>query len=256
MKTGLVLSGGGARCIAHLGLLQVLQEMGIRPDMISGVSAGALIGALYAAGHTPQQILAMVKERTSFSVAITVLSPAGLFSPAGIRHILQSEIPTDDFSALQIPLFITATDIARGVPVIFSKGPLYEAVVGSATVPGLFNPVTFGSCVLVDGGVMDNLPVNCLKGRCDRIIGSHVNKFDRRRPLNLSREAVIEQCFHLAIAGKIAESARDCDLLIEPSLEGYTMFETGCADELFEAGYRAANAEKATFQAWNDIVKS
>lgn len=250
MKIGLVLSGGGARCIAHLGLLHGLEEIGVRPNLISGVSGGALIGALYAAGHSPKQILEIVKEHTSSSIVRMVLSPTGLFSSAGIRNVLKAAIPQDDFDILHIPLFVTATDICKGVTVTFSKGRLFDAVLGSTSVPGLFTPVKFDQLCLVDGGVLDNLPVTCIRNLCDKVIGAHVNKLYSRKYEKLSRPEVMERCFHLAIARSVSINALLCDLFIEPPLAGYSMFEIKYADQIFDAGYRSVMEKKQIIQLW------
>ncbi|ASU35330.1 patatin-like phospholipase family protein [Mucilaginibacter xinganensis] len=251
MKTGLVLSGGGARCIAHLGLLHGLEEMNIRPGVISGVSAGALIGALYAAGNSALKILEMVKEHSSFSVLKTVLSPVGLFSSAGIREVLRSAIPVDDFGALQIPLYVTATDLDSGVSATFSKGPLFETVVSSTAVPGIFQPVNINGLYYVDGGVLDNLPASCIRDKCDKLIGSHVNKLYPHKPKKWGRLEVMEKCFHLAIGHTVLINSLLCDVFVEPYLGGYTMFETKYADKIFEAGYLAVMEKRETIASWN-----
>src|SRR5665213_2359814 len=112
--TGIVLSGGGARGIAHLGVLHGLNEMDIFPGVISGVSAGAIIGALYAAGRSPAEILGIIKKHASTSLVAMLVFPGGLFSRAGLKQILTDEIPGDSFESLDIRLFVTATDIDGG----------------------------------------------------------------------------------------------------------------------------------------------
>lgn len=242
MKTGLVLSGGGARGIAHIGVLQGLGELGISPDIISGTSSGALIGALYAAGHAPHRILELVKAHSSASLVRMALFSDGLFSAAGLKHILEAAIPKDNFEHLPIPLFVTATDINAGRPVAFSRGPLHELLVASSAIPGVFTPVRHRHYDLVDGGITDNLPAGCIKPLCDRVIGVHVNKLSNLNFRNKGRLETIERCFHLAIANTVAASALLCDQLIEPDLGHYTMFDVKYADELFKAGYLAVMA--------------
>jgi NTE family protein len=247
MKIGLVLSGGGARGVAHIGLLKGLEELGLRPDIISGASSGALVGALYAAGHSPKQILELVKAHSSSYMIIMAFD--GLFSAAGLKHILDTAIPKNNFEALSIPLFVTATDINAGLPVAFSEGPLHELLIASSAVPGLFTPVKFETHYLVDGGVSDNLPVNCIKGKCEKIIGSHVNKLVNGNFRQKGRLEVIERCFHLAIAKTVHSSALLCDHLVEPDLQRYTMFEMKYADSIFKAGYQEVMKEKGKLLA-------
>lgn len=241
---GLVLSGGGARGIAHLGLLQALEELGIKPTVISGVSAGAVIGALYAAGYTPRQILSMAKDHSPMSVVAAVITAGGLFSPEVLKGVLMEAIPQNDFALLKIPLFVTATDLENCSSVTFSEGTLNDVIVGSAAIPALFEPISYQNWLLVDGGVLNDFPVDCLSGKCDKIIGSHVNKLFNSEGASLSRLQVLERCFHLAAAEKVATQAKLCNVLIEPQLTQYNMFEMKYADEIFEIGYQAAMVQK------------
>lgn len=238
---GLVLSGGGARAIAHLGLLKRMDEIGIKPCAISGVSAGAVIGALYASGISPTQILGIVKEYNS--LAKIVLSLGGLFTATGLQQILNTALPADNFDSLSIPLFVTATDMVGGTSVTFSKGPLTDVLIGSSSVQVLFTPKKHGRQYLADGGVLDNLPAACLLGKCDQIIASHVNHRDKPSK-NLDRLHVFDQCFHLAIAKNVATNAGLCDLLFEPKLDKYSMFDIKYADRIFKVGYQTAKDNK------------
>jgi len=247
---GVVLSGGGARGIAHLGVLQALEEIGIRPDILSGVSAGALIGALYGAGHSPQHILELVKSHTSSSLVRMILSPSGLFSPAGLSKLLKETIPHDSFDLLRIPLYVTATDIGSGESVTFSEGQLHPVLIGSSSIPGLFTPVKFGRHYLVDGGVRNNLPVNCIRDKCHKILGSHVNKLYHDHPEQLGRFQVLEKSFHLAVANTVATHALQCDIFLEPELRSHQMFEMKHADQLFKAGYDVVLKQKELLKAW------
>lgn len=252
IKIGLVLSGGGARGIAHLGLLGALDELGLKPSVISGVSAGAIVGALYAAGYSPKEILAMAKEHTSFHMPGLVLLNGGLFSSSGLRKLLRKYLPDDSFESLQIPLRVTTTDIMNGTPVTFLSGRLVDALLGSAAVPGLFSPVEYGSYLLVDGGILNNFPIECLLGNCDKIIGCHVNKLDHSaQQQRFTRLYIIEKCFQLAIANTVKDKAVRCDVFLEPPLESFTMFDMKYADRMYEIGYKAAMEQKDIFLSWN-----
>ena len=109
-KTGIVLSGGGVRGFAHLGLLQVLEELEIKPDAISGVSAGAIVGALYATGHSPEKIRDILKNNSYFGWSSFHINKDGFFSMKALRKLLETCIPVDSFESLHKQLFITATD--------------------------------------------------------------------------------------------------------------------------------------------------
>ncbi len=243
--TGIVLSGGGARGAAHLGVLKAIDELGIKISAISGVSAGAVIGALYAAGVPPETILEELKEQSYFGIKELVWMKTGLFKMASLRAKLEELIGKDDFDCLKIPLFINATDILTGTMVTFSKGPLYDAILGSASVPVVFEPTPYNNYQLLDGGILNNLPVEPLIGLCDVVIGSHVNKLhDGKIPIKIDRMTLIDQCFHLVIANSVRQRSTACHIFIEPLLGGFSIFEMKNADKIFELGYVAAMEQR------------
>ena len=240
-KIGIVLSGGGARGAAHLGVLKALDDLEITLSAISGVSAGAVIGAMYAAGVSPEKILETLKAQSYFGIKDFLWMKNGLFNLDGLRKKLSELIPQDDFSHLKIPLFIVATDILTGTSVTLSDGPLYDAILGSASVPVVFAPRPYKDYLLLDGGILNNLPIEPLLGRCNILIGSHVNKLhDANTPISLDKTALMDQCFHLVIANSVKERAKACHVYIEPLLAGFGIFEMKHADMIFEIGYNAA----------------
>ena len=175
LKTGLVLSGGGVRGFAHLGLLQALHEMGIRPSAVSGVSAGAIVGAFYAAGLEPKKIMEILKKNSFFGWSNFFLNRDGFFSMKALLSTMQAYIPRDSFESLGIPFFVTATDFSNNKSVTFSKGELYRTVLASSSVPVIFEPIKIGDDLFVDGGLLNNFPVEPLEKICNKLIGSHVN---------------------------------------------------------------------------------
>lgn len=241
-KTGIVLSGGGARSYAHLGLLQVLDESGIKPFAISGVSGGALVGALYASGKSPIEILEISKKSSLFGLPDFSWRGEGFFSMESIHKLLEEHIPHNSFENLQIPLFVNATDFNHNITVFFSKGKLIECLLASASVPVIFNPVEVNNAILVDGGLLNNLPVEPLLDICDIIIGSHVNKLETfsENKKKLSKMAILERCFHLSIASTVYSRGLNCDLLLEPNLFPFGIFDIKDADAIYEEGYRNA----------------
>ncbi len=241
--TGIVLSGGGARGAAHLGFIKLLEELNIPIDMISGVSAGAVIGALYAAGLGAEQILAILKGQSYISLKGLSLGSNGIFSMAALRDILKKHIPQNSFVQLRIPLFITATDMVNGKVIYFSEGEVINAVIASASVPVVYQPVSFRGYTLADGGILDNLPAAPLADRCNVIIDNHVNRIATNIDMaNISKFAIIDRSFHMAVAQKVYESASLCDLLVEPELSAFGMFQMKDADQIFEIGYKTAKA--------------
>jgi len=242
ITTGVVLSGGGIRGFAHLGLLQVMDECGIKPHAISGVSAGAIAGAFYASGHKPQQIMEILKKSSYFGWSAFSLRKDGFFSMKTLLSTLKVYIPHDSFESLSTPLFITATDFTNNRTAVFSKGKLFDAIIASCSVPVLFEPVKIGNSLFVDGGLLNNLPVEPLGGVCDTLVGCHVNRIGPE-PITKKRIGkinIIEKCFHMAIANIIYEKAKKCDLFIEPQLHNYGMFDMNKSDIIYEAGYREA----------------
>ena len=161
-KIGLVLSGGGIRGIAHLGLLKAMDEIGVKPSAISGVSAGAIVGALYASGISPDEILEIGKRQINFGFSNLLWRRGGLFSREFIHKILVEYLPQNSFESLNIPLIVNATDFTN----------------------------------VEDGGLLNNFPVEPLIGMCDKIIGSHVNKLKEHNQAGrgLSRMATLERC--------------------------------------------------------------
>lgn len=250
MRIGLVLSGGGARGIAHLGALKALEEMKIRISVISGVSSGALIGALYASGKSPVEILELVRSHEHTNLVSAFFLPGSLFSSKGLRSLLESVFPVDDFSTLSMPLYVSATDLISGTTACLSTGKLHNALMGSAAIPGLFDPVPLNNYKLVDGGILDNFPVKCIRGLCDKIIGVHVNKY-YLNPEKWSRSEIIERSFHLAIAKGVSENGKLCDLLIEPDLSAYSIFAMKYADQLFTIGYRSVMLQFKIMKSWD-----
>ncbi|MEO5649643.1 MAG: patatin-like phospholipase family protein [Ginsengibacter sp.] len=246
-KIGLVLSGGGIRGIAHLGLLKALDELGVKPSAISGVSAGAIIGAMYASGKSPDEILAIGKSNINLGFSNLLWRKGGLFSRQSIHKLLIENIPHNSFGGLHIPLFVNATDFIHNKTVFFSEGELIPCLEASASVPILFSPAELDGRKLVDGGLLNNFPIEPLMGICDKILGSHVNRLEEFTDTHtkFSRFAIMERCYHMSIANSVYSKAHYCDLFIEPHLYGFGMFDTRRADEIFEIGYNTAMKEKA-----------
>ncbi|MGN6248827.1 MAG: patatin-like phospholipase family protein [Ginsengibacter sp.] len=244
-RIGLVLSGGGVRGFAHLGVLKVLDELKIIPSAISGVSAGAIFGALYSSGKSPDEILSLAKNNSYLTFSNFLWRKEGLFSMETLRKILTQHLP-EDFESLKIPLYVNATNFLHNKTVYFSSGELIKPLIASASFPVLFEPVSTQAGRLVDGGLLNNLPVEPLIERSDRIIGSHVNKLAdvSKSNVRFSKAALVERCFHLAIANTVYTKAHLCNILIEPSLDTFGLFRMRNLQQIFDIGYQAALKEK------------
>lgn len=238
MITGLTLSGGGARGVSHVGVLKALDEFGVKVNVLSGTSAGSIVGALYSYGYTPDEMITIIMGTKLFMAMRPAWAWTGLLSLEALHTILIKLLPENDFSRLRIPMTIVATDIRMGKPVYFSGGELIPALLASSCVPAVFNPVQFAGGTYVDGGLMDNLPSRAIRDRCDFLIGSHCNyiagEYDIRNIRN-----VIERSLLIAINGNTTISKGLCNILIEPPGVGkYSGFDLKKAKELFEIGYR------------------
>lgn len=241
-KIGYVLSGGGARGFAHLGVLKLLEELHIKPYAIAGTSAGAIAGALYAAGKSPEEILELMKNNIFFGWSNIAWRKKGFFSMQVLEKLLKDIIGKNDFAELQTKLFVAATDLIKGESVIFSKGTLFEAVIASASVPIVFEPVKSGGRLLVDGGILNNFPIEPLTKICNIIIGSYVNKVENGIDSNtlLKTVNILDRCFHLAIANSVYSKVNKCDVFIEVPLHEFDMYDVKEADRIFEIGYKTA----------------
>ncbi|MFZ6009977.1 MAG: patatin-like phospholipase family protein [Bacteroidota bacterium] len=237
MKTGLVLSGGGARGICHLGVIKALEEMGLTFQYMAGTSAGAITGSLYCYGYKPDEILDIIAGTSFFKSLRPAWTWTGLLTLDGLRALLLKYIPENDFNALKIPLTIAATEIQRGKPDYFTTGELVPAIMASSCVPAVFNPVQFNGGLYIDGGILDNLPVKAIRDKCEFIIGSHCNFITSEFDVKNIR-SVIERSLLMAVSGNTTMSKSLCNILIEPPEVGkYSGFDLSKAREIFDIGY-------------------
>ena len=157
-KLGIVLSGGGARGFAHCGALLAFEEMGIRPDIMAGVSAGSIVTALYASGMRPREILEAFADVSFTDFAELSIPRDGFFSMDGFRKFLRKHIPYTDISEFPLPIVICATDMNENRPAAFREGNVVDCVAASCSIPIVFKPVKIKGVPYVDGGVLANLP--------------------------------------------------------------------------------------------------
>lgn len=242
-KVGLVLSGGGARGFAHLGVIQALHEAGIYPDVVSGTSAGALAGVLYADGFSPEEILKLMNTGSRLDFMRPAMPREGLLQINGVIKILKSNLKATTFEKLKIPLYVAATDLNNGKSVYFSKGELLDPVIASASIPVLFQPVKINNISYVDGGVLDNLPIHPIQNKCKIIIGSFVNPVGYVEKLS-GLINIAERTFMLNMSKEINEKARLFNLFIAPKeLRNYKILDPEKAADLFELGYKATKSK-------------
>lgn len=240
MKVGLVLSGGGARGIAHLGAIAALEEAGIQFDMISGTSSGALVGALYSYGYSPEEILNRIRKTNFYGLLRPALNWQGLINIERASDEIKKHMPEDSFEALKIPFYITVTNVNKGKAKVFSKGPLIRPLMASCSIPVLFNPVTIRKKQYVDGGITDNLPIKPIQKKCDKIIALHCNPISKNYQVE-SWKDLMERSFLIAITLNSHRNKNKCDVFIEPPEVGnYKVFDFKKSTEIYDVGYSYA----------------
>lgn len=278
-QLGLVLSGGGARGLAHIGVLRALDEMGVRPDYITGTSMGAVIGGLYAMGYTGEQISQLNREadwnvllsrtidmrkvafdqKSSFSRSVFSMGLRGKRFRFKLGYIEGQNlwdfffrltwpaVKVQRFDSLAIPFRCCAGDVLRGECCVLDSGSLAVAMRASMSVPGMFTPVvTREGRVYVDGGVCDNLPIDAvLQMGADRVIGVNVstqNAYEYNSALGI-RRILNNSAMYFGIR-KAHEDLQRCDVAIEPDLEGKSVSAFSSGREIEQRGYLAALAQR------------
>ncbi|TYC10553.1 patatin-like phospholipase family protein [Bizionia gelidisalsuginis] len=241
MNTGLVLSGGGARGAAHIGAIKALEENSIFPTHIAGTSAGAIVGALYAAGVSWSEILNFYKTISIFQASRYARNKPGFINSANFYDDLKAYLPNDNFETLKKTLFITASNIIDGTLKIFSKGQLIKPIIASASFPGVFTPTEINGKFYVDGGVINNFPIEPLKNTCDKIIGVYVNPLKKISIKDLKHSyTVIERAYKIKNAVESMAKFSACDIMINPQdLSNYGTFDMNSIDAIFNVGYTA-----------------
>ena len=244
MNTGLVLSGGGVRGVAHIGVIKALEEHGIFPTHIAGTSAGAIVGALYANGNTWQEILDFFRTVPIFRIDKFAMNKPGFIDTEKLYESFRTLLKDDDFKTLKKPLSITATNILDGTLKIFKEGELIRPILASAAFPGVFTPIKIGGQYYVDGGTLNNFPVDLVVPVCEKIIGVYVNPFEKLNIKDLKYSYnVLERAYRIKTAYDSITKFKDCDILICPNgLKKIATFSMKDIEAVFELGYEAAMA--------------
>jgi len=237
LTVGLALSGGGIRGISHLGVLKALNEVGIYPTKVTGSSAGTIAGAMYCQGYRPEEVLKIIVETNYFRFMRPAISWKGILKMESLADLFNVYLPHNEFSKLQIPLTVAATDIRNGKVVYFDEGELIKPILASSCIPGMFEPIQIGDRFLVDGGVLNNLPVEPLEGICDVVIGVNCNHLPEATNIRNIKN-LIERAVIMSMNANVYGKKSICDYFIEaPGLGKYGVFDIKKAPELFQAGY-------------------
>ncbi len=236
MKVNLALSGGASRGIAHIGVIKALEELGFEISAVSGVSAGALVGAFYCDGYTPEEMLRVVKSREWLRYLRPTVPRLGLISLRDAEKYLRNMLSTDSIEGLKKRLFIGAVDLKSGKTLYFKSGNLFPVLLGSCALPGIFEPIRYKNYLLVDGGITNNLPVEPLLGMEGLLVGVDVNP---NAPLEKVGNIfqVLVRSFLLAVRSNADKRKELCNVLIEPELYSYSPLSLLKAEELYRLGY-------------------
>lgn len=237
-KIGIALAGGGSRGIAHSGILKAIDEAGIKIDMVTGTSAGAIVGAFYCSGFRPDELLDLIIKTKMIRYLRPAISWSGLFNLEKFASIFHDFIKDGTFEDLKIPLVVAATNLRSGESTLFSQGKLFPAVLASSAVPIIFKPVVIDGEHFIDGGVLNNLPLEPLRGKCDIVLGSSCNPISTNYKIGKMR-SLLERTFLLTINLNTQAKRDKCDLFIEPDeLVSYSGADITKAKEIFDIGYR------------------
>lgn len=239
-KIGLALSGGGVRGVSHLGAIQALTDHGVQFSHISGTSAGAIAAAFFAAGYAPKEILNMIKEAKLLKLLRPSIGSTGLLSILNVQHIIRQYIPHNSFKELKTRVTISSVDLGEARLVYFTEGELDMALLASCCLPGLFKPIIINDHMYVDGGILNNFPVEPLVGNCDFIIGSSCNHLPAVTEIR-SFGNMVDRAAMIAINASLNTHKILCDVVIEPhGLGGYGIFDTDDAEDIYMIGYEEA----------------
>ena len=249
-KIGLALGGGAAKGIAHIGVLKALEEANVQVDYLAGTSVGAMVASLYAFNVDVDTIGDIARRLTMSQITTFKLNKTGFFTTDSLKELLIEHIGEVNIEQASIPLAIVATDINTGEAVIFRDGPLADAVCASVSIPGIYIPMTLNGRTLVDGGLVQNVPIQPLKAMgAGVIIASHLSNVDTyEEPKNVVD--VMRNAFEIAVSQHTKDEVKQADLLLAMDLSDFSMRDnTERYDELFAIGYHTA-AKQLTKLAW------
>jgi len=237
-KIGEALSGGGIRGLCHAGVLKALEEVGIKPDIISGVSAGSIVGALYADGYSPDQIAGFFEHVGFRKMTKMKIPDGGFFGMDSFEKFLRGKLRAKTFEELKIPLRIVATNLDKGESVVFDSGNLLEAIIASCTLPVIFTPKVINEENYIDGGVFKNFPVSTIRDDCEKVIGINASPLVADK-YKMSVLNVAIRSYNFMFKANIIHDKELCDFLIEPvDMANYDTFDTEKSREIYELGYQ------------------
>jgi NTE family protein len=243
-KIGLALGGGAARGFAHIGVIQALEEAGIRPALVAGTSAGSLVAALYASGRNGAQLqqVALEMDEAAFADWTLPFFSRGMLRGEALGRYVNSQVGGKLIEQMPLPLGVVATDLATGQGVLFQRGDTGTAVRASSSVPALFVPVKIGGHEYVDGGLVSPVPVRYAKQMgAELVIAVDISSAPEGNPSNDTMQVLLQT---FAIMGKSINGweLREADVVVRPALVGVGSAEFTIRRRAIEAGRAAMQA--------------
>lgn len=244
---GLALGGGAARGVAHIGVLKVLIREQIPIDFVAGTSSGALIAACYAAGISLESI-AKIASQTNWRALVAFAFPkTSLLSSARLSDFLQSLFAHRHFSDLEIPLTVVTADLYSGAEYLVTEGEVEIAVRASCSVPGLFPPVPFQGKLLVDGGTVNNVPVNVVRQMgADIVLGVDVNEYEGVLHFSAGElqniVAILYRSQTILLQHNVRKILREADIVIRPPTAQFPLWDLKRSSEMIALGEAATAA--------------
>lgn len=238
-KLGIALSGGGARGFAHAGALMAIEEAGLKPDVVAGVSAGSVIAVMYAAGVKPLQMAQLFASMSFRDFADLNFGNGGLFNIQKFQQfVLRSLGGKLNIEDLNIPTYIGATDMDSGEAVAFSSGEIGPRMLASCSIPIVFKPVVIDGVHYVDGGVLRNHPAWILRDKCEKLIGINVSPLSDKQAYD-SIVSVALRTYNLMAKANQKTDMELCDVSVQtPEIANVAPFDLKKIKEIFVTGYR------------------
>lgn len=238
---GLVLSGGGTRGIAHIGVIKAMREFGLEAEFVSGTSAGAIVGALYAANKSVEEMLEVFRNVSLFSYRNYSILKPGLLDSNILFKLYGSRFEFRKFEDLKRKLYVSVTNLVTGQNEIWHEGSLLDAVVASSAFPGIFSPVYLHGDLYGDGGITNNFPIEPLQWKCDLIVGSYVNPLKTIEKSDLKNTlSILDRVFHINMYKMEAPDFNRADIFVMPQkLSHYKTFSLKNVEQIMGIGYIA-----------------
>ena len=237
-KLGLALSGGGARAIAHIGLLKSFEDHRIKISSISGTSAGAFVAALFAFGKTADEIRTVFESLTFAKISNILPNKFGLSANLGVSEILTETIGLVNIEDAKIPLAILCTDLISGEKRTFTSGPVNKIVQASCSLPGLFSPVEYDNMILVDGALTENVPVSAVKTLgANFVIAVNLSDNKKHRKVPKGMMDVLGRSFDILVDTASEHKIKDATHTLHMDLSFMSPFKLTNSEKGFLIGY-------------------